>query len=206
MWKMDGDTPQMNVRAVQLSDAAALHAIDYSFESDRIYTLRVQNHLLRADEVTDTGPASVALTFELVETPVDPPYYKNFREDANTFEDVELRLRTSEGGYVALADDEIAGGVLLNVEEERAITRIADLIVGHLFRRYGVGSLLLKCAADWARKRGCWAIVLETQSVNHPAIQFYLRNGMAVWSISQHFYPPGPNEHDIAILMGMRLT
>jgi len=203
---MEGDMPRIDVRAVQLSDAIALHSIDYSFETDRIYTFRVQNHLVHQSDMPDAGLASVALAFELVETPIDPPYYKNFREEASALADVEQRLRSSEGGYVALANDEIAGGVLLNVDEERAVARISDLIVGNQYRRYGVGSLLLKCAADWARKRDCWAIVLETQSVNYPAIQLYLRNGMEVWSINQHFYPPGPNEHEIAVMMGMRVT
>ena len=198
--------PRIDVRALQISDATALHAIDYSFETDRIYTLRVQNHLLHRSDMSDAGPASVALAFELVETPIDPPYYKNFREDANALADVEQRLYASEGGYIALANDEIAGCVLLTIDEERSIARISDLIVGNQYRRYGVGSLLLKCATDWARKRGCWAIVLETQSVNYPAIQLYLRNGMEIWGINQHSYAPGPNEHEIAVLMGMRVT
>ena len=203
---VEGDTPRIDVRALQLSDASALHAIDYSFETDRIYTFRTQNHLLHNDDMPDAGPASVALTFELVETPIDPPYYKNFREDANSLADVEQRLQGSEGGYVALANDEIAGAVLLNIDEDRSVARISDLIVGNQYRRYGVGSLILKCAVDWARKRGCWAIVLETQSVNYPAIQLYLRNGLEVWGINQHYYPPGPAEHEISVLMGMRVT
>jgi GNAT superfamily N-acetyltransferase len=94
--------------------------------------------------------------------------------------------------------------ILLN-EGERAVARVENIIVSRHFRRYGIGSLLLSCAADWARERGCWAIVLETQNVNYPAIQFYLRNGLDVWSINQNFYPPGPNEHEVAIFMGKKL-
>ena len=104
-----------------------------------------------------------------------------------------------------LADGQIAGVILLNVEEWRSVARIEDIIVGRQFRRYGIGSLLLNCASDWARNRGCWAILLETQNVNFPAIQFYLRNGLAVWGIGQHFYPPGPVEHEVAIFMGKLL-
>src|SRR5256886_10943824 len=106
---------------------------------------------------------------------------------------------------ISLADGQVAGVVLLNVEEWRSVARIEDLIVGRQFRRYGIGSLLLNCADDWARKQGCWAIVLETQNVNYPAIQFYLRNGLEVWSIHQRFYPPGPVEHEVAVFMGKKL-
>ncbi|GAC1350190.1 MAG: hypothetical protein NVSMB27_30330 [Ktedonobacteraceae bacterium] len=194
----------MEVRAVQLDDATALHQLDYSFETDRIYTLCVRGRLAQ-DEATSVPLTKSALAFELLETPVDPPLYKSYREFETTLADVEAKIRAIAGGYVALADGQVAGGILLNIEEWRSVARIEDIIVGRQFRRYGIGSLLLSCASDWARKHGCWAILLETQNVNYPAIQFYLRNGLEAWSINQYFYPPGPVEHEIAIFMGKKL-
>ncbi len=201
---MDDETPHIEVRAVDINDAPALHELDYNFETDRIYTLRVQNQLMLDDEHTDNSRPVFAL--ELVETQVDPPIYKNLREGQETLAAVEEKLRNVEGGYVALADGKVAGAILLHVEEWRSVTLIQDIIVGHQYRRYGVGSLLLSCAADWARKRNCWAIILETQNINYPAIQFYLRNGLEVWSINQNFYPPGPSAHEVAVFMGKRLS
>ena len=201
---MDGTLPAIDVRSVAITDAPALHKLDYSFETDRIYTLRVNGKLAQNDDTMQTLDRP-ALAFELWETPVDPPIYKSFREYEHKLEEVETRLNSVEGGYVALAGGQIAGAVLLNVEQWRSIVRIEDIIVGRQFRRYGIGSLLLKCASDWARNRGCWAIVLEAQNVNYPAIQFYLRNGFEVWSINQHFYPPGSVEHEVAIFMGKKL-
>ncbi len=201
---MNGTLPTIDVRSVTIADAPALHKLDYSFETDQIYTLRVSG-ILSQGEDTIYSLDRPALSFELWETPVDPPLYKSYREYDHTPEEVEARLNSVDGGYVALADGQVAGVVLLSVEKWRSVTRIEDIIVGRQFRRYGIGSLLLKCASDWARNRGCWAIVLETQNANYPAIQFYLRNGLEVWSIHQHFYPPGPVEHEVAILMGKRL-
>jgi GNAT superfamily N-acetyltransferase len=201
---MDGTLPAIDVRSVAITDAPALHKLDYSFETDRIYTLRVNGELAQNDDTMQTLDRP-ALAFELWETPVDPPIYKSFREYEHKLEEVETRLNSVEGGYVALAGGQIAGAVLLNVEQWRYIVRIEDIIVGRQFRRYGIGSLLLNCASDWARNRGCWAIVLEAQNVNYPAIQFYLRNGFEVWSINQHFYPPGSVEHEVAIFMGKKL-
>jgi GNAT superfamily N-acetyltransferase len=203
---MDGGNPHIDVRAIRIDDAPAIHELDYSFETDRIYTLCVQGALAQVQGAPATSaPGKPALVFELLETPVDPPLYKNYREYESTLEDVEARLRNVEGGYVAVADGQVAGVILLNVEEWRSVVRIEDIIVGRQFRRYGIGSLLLSCAADWARNRGCWAILLETQNINYPAIQFYLRNGLEVWSISRNFYPPGPIEHEVAIFMGRKL-
>ena len=201
---MDGTLPAIDVRSVVITDALALHKLDYSFETDRIYALRVNGKLAQNDDVSQTVDKP-ALAFELWETPVDPPLYKSFREYEQKLEEVETRLSSVEGGYVALAGGQIAGAILLNVEQWRSVARIEDIIVGRQFRRYGIGSLLLNCASDWARNRGCWAIVLETQNVNYPAIQFYLRNGFEAWSVHQHFYPPGPVEHEVAIFMGKKL-
>jgi len=206
---MDRAIPHIDVRAVHPGDAAALHALDASFETDRIYVLRIRNRLIpHSSDTIDTAPSSpsASFAFELIETAVDPPIYKNYRETLPTVADIETELRNAEGGYVALADNTIAGGILLHVEEWRSVARIEDIIVGHQYRRYGIGSLLLTCAADWARRRGCWAVVLETQNINYPAIQFYLRNGFDIWSIQRHFYPPGPAAHEVALLMGKRLT
>ncbi len=205
---MDAADPQVSaqveVRAVEMTDAPALHELDYSFETDCIYTLHVYGYFEQGDGQTLVA-GKPALAFELRETPVDLPIYKDFRAYQHTLEAVEARLAGTQGGYVALADGQVAGVVLLNVEEWRSVARIKDIIVGRLFRRYGIGSLLLNCAADWARNRGCRAILLEIQSSNYPAIRFYLRNGLQVWSISRHHYPPGPDEHEVAIFMGKML-
>jgi ribosomal protein S18 acetylase RimI-like enzyme len=206
---MDEETPHIEVRAVSVDDAHALYKLDYDFETDRIFTLHVHERLLRLrmdESSVNSNGEHPSLAFELVETPIDPPLYRSYFGEDSTVADVEARLRDAGGGYVALANGEVAGAILLDVDERRSVSHIQDLLVGRQFRRYGIGSLLLKCASDWARERNCWAIVLETQNSNYPAIQFYLSNGMEIWSINRHFYPPGPAAHDIAIFMGMQLS
>lgn len=201
---MDEGTPHIEVRAVQFDDAPALYALEHDFETDRIYALHTRNQLLEQEEAK-TAVRRLAFAFELLEMQVDPPIYKDAYE-GRTVLDVERWLREIEGGYVALAADHIAGAILLTIDEEHAIMRIQDLIVGRQYRRYGIGSLLLRCAADWARKRDCWAMVLETQNINYPAIQFYLHHGLEIWGIQQPSYPPGSTKHEVSILMGMRLS
>ena len=91
---MHGGTPHIDVRAIHVDDAAALYALDYSFETDRIYTLQIRGNI----------PQDSSFSFELVETRVDPPHYHDYREYEGTLAGVETRLRNTEGGYVALAD------------------------------------------------------------------------------------------------------
>ena len=201
---MDEEAPNIDVRAVHIDDATALHKLDYSFETDRIYTLRVQGPLAQGD-TNSSASSKPALAFELLETPVDPPLYKSLREFGSSPAELKAKLSCVEGGYIALAGGQVAGVILLNVEEERSVAYIENIIVGRQFRRYGIGSLLLSCASDWARNHACWAILLEIQSINYPAIQFYLRNGLEVWGINNHFYPPSSDKDQVAIFMGKKL-
>ena len=202
---MDGETPHIEVRAVNVNDTPTLHELDYDFETDRIYALHVHNELVQNKQNASNGNQST-FTFELVETQVDPPLYKNYREREQVLTELDARVHSAQGGFVALVDGKIAGAILLNIDESRSVVDIQDMIVGRQYRRYGVGSLLISCASDWARNHECWAIVLETQNTNYPAIQFYLRNGLEIWSINRSFYPPGEYAHEVAIFMGKRLS
>src|SRR5690242_6367072 len=107
---MDGATPLLNVRvdvrAVNVEDPRALHELDYSFETDRIYTLRVRGEIVPDSRASDLDKP--ALAFELVETPVEPPLYKNYCKYEGTLEAVEAKIRSVDGGYVALADGQVA--------------------------------------------------------------------------------------------------
>src|SRR5258708_4375776 len=99
---MDGDTSHIDVPAVQLSDVTAMHILDYSFETDRIYTLRVRGRLAQTD-ADSSIPGRPVLAFELLETSIDPPLYKSFQEFEGSLADVEAKLRCALGVYIALA-------------------------------------------------------------------------------------------------------
>ena len=105
---MDGEAPHIDIRAVHLSDATQLHKLDDSFETDRIYTLRVVGRLAHEDTCS-TVPGRPALAFELLETPVDPPLYRSYRTFESTVAGVEAKLNSVEGGYIVLADGQVAG-------------------------------------------------------------------------------------------------
>ena len=84
---MDGILPAIDVRSVDVKDALALHRLDYSFETDQIYSLRVNGKLAPNDDVMQALDKP-ALAFELWETLVDPPLYKSFREYEHKLEAV----------------------------------------------------------------------------------------------------------------------
>ena len=55
--------------------------------------------------------------------------------------------------------------------------RIWELLVKEGFRREGIGTLLMDHAVKLSKKRKTRMLVVETQSCNVPAVNFYLKNG-----------------------------
>jgi ribosomal protein S18 acetylase RimI-like enzyme len=56
--------------------------------------------------------------------------------------------------------------------------RIYNLLVDPRYRKMGYGTALFKHAEEVATKKNARAIVLETQSCNDPAINFYMKQGL----------------------------
>ncbi len=140
---MDEGTPHIEVRAVHVNDAPALYELDNNFETDRIYALHVHDQLIQNGNAPQQQEPT-RFVFELVETQVDPPIYKNYRDNQHTLADLAERLQQVEGGFVALADGRIVGGIWLTVEEWRSVARIQGIIIDRQFRRYGIGLALIK--------------------------------------------------------------
>jgi ribosomal protein S18 acetylase RimI-like enzyme len=55
--------------------------------------------------------------------------------------------------------------------------RIWELLIKEEHRRKGIGTQLMQHAIKMAKEKGARMLVLETQSCNVKAIQFYLKHG-----------------------------
>lgn len=82
--------------------------------------------------------------------------------------------------YGAVEDGQTMGYLELSHERWNNRMRISNILVADGARRRGIGSLLMETAVSAARQAGARALVLETQSCNDPAIQFYRKNGFSL--------------------------
>lgn len=73
-----------------------------------------------------------------------------------------------------------AGILELSHERWNNRMRVSNLWVAEDCRRAGVGTALMARAMEEARAAGARALVLETQSCNHPAICFYRKMGFSL--------------------------
>lgn len=101
----------------------------------------------------------------------DTPFHKYL--EGNIFEDYLKNIEC----YIAELMGEEVGIISLNHEKWNNVLRINDIHIYQSAQNKGIGSRLMELAKERALEIGARAIVLETQTSNYPAIQFYRNLG-----------------------------
>lgn len=99
------------------------------------------------------------------------PIEKRF--EGGLFQDFVDELRV----FAAELEDKQLGWIELGFQEWNNRMRIWELLVKEGFRRKGIGTLLVDHAVKRSKRRVARMLVVETQSCNIPAINFYLKHG-----------------------------
>ena len=86
------------------------------------------------------------------------------------------------------------GWLCLNKSEWNHTARVIDIDIARPYRRQGFGTQLIDFAIDRAREWKMRAVVLECQSSNYPAIQFYFKKGFQITGLDSIAY----SNHDLA--------
>ena len=97
--------------------------------------------------------------------------------------------------FAARAEGRDLGYLELSHETWNNRMRISNLWVAEDCRRQGIGAALMARAEAEARRAGARALVLETQSCNHPAISFYRRQGFALTGLDLTAYSQADREN-----------
>ncbi|WNF05445.1 GNAT family N-acetyltransferase [Brevibacillus borstelensis] len=153
----------MNIKIAELKDAHGdyrVDSIDGSFLVDSELVL----------SVTD---GRIGYTVREV-----PAYQKSYLEE----EDVDYSEYIGNPDqiiYVALADDKVAGLIVLK-RNWNHFAYIEDIKVDKSCRRFGIGRKLIEQAVLWAKAGGMAGIMLETQSNNVNECKFYESCGFVI--------------------------
>jgi streptothricin acetyltransferase len=144
------------------------------------------------------------LGFRLVEEPVTAPYVKDY--DASDDPDGRVlnwpkHFDVSKWGFFIArkgGDDVGAATVAVHTPAVHMLENRADLAVLWDIRvqpdrrRHGVGTTLFRYAADWARRKDCRQMKVETQNTNVPACRFYTKQGYMLGGINRFGYAACP--------------
>lgn len=74
------------------------------------------------------------------------------------------------------------------LSRRRDLAALWDIRVHPDYRRRGIGTELIRCAAAWSRSRGCDYLKIETQNTNVSACRFYVAQGCTLGQIDLHGY------------------
>ena len=79
--------------------------------------------------------------------------------------------------FAAEFEDKQVGWIELGFQEWNNRMGVWELLVKGGFRRKGIGTFLVDYAVKLSKRRGARMLVVETQSCNVPAVNFYLKHG-----------------------------
>ena len=98
------------------------------------------------------------------------------------------------------------GYLTIGQENWNKTMRIWDLYIENEYKRKGVGTQLMKLAIEKSREYHCRALVLETQSSNYPAIQFYKKCGFELIGFDILAYSNTDTEKkEVRLELGLKL-
>jgi len=83
------------------------------------------------------------------------------------------------------------------LEGRTDIAVLWDIRVTPEHRGDGIGGFLVEAAVDWARRRNCRMLIVETQNINVPACRFYAKHGFALGGINRNAYTELPDEVEL---------
>lgn len=170
----------LTIRSAQWpQDGAALSSLDTEWVTSHIYR-----------------PVREEFSFRLIEEAVEPPLRKRY-----PFQPADPEERRN-WDYTAVAekDGSPAGFAAAQYLAWNRRVVLHHLYVAPAFRRQGVGSRLLFALDAFARSVEARHLWLETQNVNHPAIQFYRAAGFEFCGFDDSLYDAEPsNEEEIAL-------
>jgi ribosomal protein S18 acetylase RimI-like enzyme len=108
--------------------------------------------------------------------------------------------------FAAIYNGEQIGWIQLGYEKWNNRMRIWELLIKKEHRGKGIGTKLMQHAIKLAKERGARMLVLETQSCNTKAIQFYLKHGYDLIGFDTAAYSNQDIEKsEVRFEMGLRL-
>ena len=173
----------MRVRPAGPRDLEACGALNHSYTTDHVWQMERRE-----------GNDALAVTFRVARLPREVRV--NYPRQG---EGLLAGWRRRDGFLVAEdAPSQICGYVALTAQAEHGIAWVGDLVVDRPWRRRGIGTAMLRAAAQWGHDHDLVRLVVEVQTKNYPAIRFCQSRGLTFCGYNDHYWP----SQDIALFFG----
>jgi ribosomal protein S18 acetylase RimI-like enzyme len=177
----------IEIKRIHKKDYNGKKLVPYIFESLFYYDVSLNE--------TDKG-----WQFNLEKKKHQTPYVKDQVE--NVFDEYKDDAEV----YAAYLDGREAGVLVISHIEWNQTCRIWDLYMYPEFKRKGIGSQLVQQAINAAQQVNTRMIVLETQTSNYPAIEFYKKVGFKLIGVDTASYSNNDiDKKDVRLEFGYKL-
>jgi ribosomal protein S18 acetylase RimI-like enzyme len=120
------------------------------------------------------------------EEKLSAPIHKTY-----ALKDIEESVSSADRTIIAEVEGRTAGFAALKYEKWNRRVHLIGLYVATAYKGLGIGTALVQRGVEYAKTAGARCLWLETQNINHPAIQFYLRSGFRFCGFDTSLYNPG---------------
>jgi ribosomal protein S18 acetylase RimI-like enzyme len=164
--------PEIEIRPVVVADVESLSAFEHGYYSEYVWQMGF-----------DINPDLTRTDFRRTRLPrqVFVPYPKARSE---IFEDIPQ----AEAFLVAVHHGQQVGYIKVQAEKSSKIARVSDLVISADMRRQGIGSGLLFAAMDLVAHRNFYALIMEMQLKNEPAINMAAKLGFKFCGFRDHYF------------------
>jgi GNAT superfamily N-acetyltransferase len=108
--------------------------------------------------------------------------------------------------FIARLENEEVAWIEVGYDKWNNRMRVWEFLVAERFRKRGIGTLLMNRAVTVAREKGARMLVLETQTNNAPAVDFYLKFGFDLIGLDTAAYSnEDVAKREVRLEMGMKL-
>lgn len=165
--------PEIDIRPITPEDVESLSFFEHGYYSDYVWQMGV-----------DLDAETTKTNFRRTRLPrrVFVPYPRKRDE---IFQDLDQ----AEAFLVAVLENRPVGYIKLLAETDSRIAAISDLVVSASMRRQGIASGLLYAAMDLISHRNYYALILEMQSKNDPAIAMAAKLGFKFCGFRDYYFP-----------------
>jgi ribosomal protein S18 acetylase RimI-like enzyme len=147
--------------------------------------LRREKNSWKAEVVKKAFPEPFKKTFQ-------SRFYESFVEEPRVF--------------AAKVNEQQAGWIELGYQNWNNTMRVWEFLVKEGYRRKGIGTQLMNQAVKIAKEKDARLLVLETQSCNMPAIDFYLNYGFELIGFDTAAYSNNDvDKKEVRFEMGLKL-
>lgn len=165
--------PEIEIRPVASNDVEGLSLFEHNYYSDYVWQMGL-----------DLNKDTTRTTFRRTRLP-----RRVFVSYPRQKEDIFNEINQSEAFLVAVLDNRPVGYIKVLVEKDSMNARVSDLVVSASMRRQGIASGLIYAAMDLISRRHYFALILEMQSKNDPAINMAGKLGFKFCGYRDLYFP-----------------